>query len=105
MAGGHVQPRPDAVSTPPIDVEAAGLRELVDHLQGEVAFLRAQLEARDATLASRDAEVERHQQLLLAALTTRPALEAQAPTVDGPQSPTARGARSPRPWWAFWRGG
>jgi hypothetical protein len=46
---------------------------------------------------------ERHQQLLLAALTTRPALESQVPTVDGPQSPTAHGAQSPRPWWQFWR--
>jgi hypothetical protein len=88
-----------AVPVPLPDGELVAVREALAHAHDEVAFLRSQLEARDAELERRADEIARHQQLLLAALTSRPALEAHAVAVPEPPGAVPP---VPHPWWARW---
>jgi hypothetical protein len=91
---GQSQGRHTANGRDETTISAAALAAQLADAHEQIAYLRD-------TLARRDAEVERYQQLLLAALTTRPALDAQASSLEDKSPSTANGG-PPRPWWRRW---
>jgi hypothetical protein len=103
---GQVRPSVDTIEqdhTSPPPLLETNNAPLVEQLQSENAWLRGEVERRDAELAQRDvadAELRR----LLALALQRPALPSGA-TIATPEPATdlvAESATKPRPWWARW---